>query len=273
MLSLFFLSTHSKTLVFPTLSDIPPIPLPVYQQFFFLLLIHFLFGYFHPQAIYLTVHMASRTFTVFQDVPATEAVKTKPVTSNVMTTRSVTRSNKILQGSSSLNELLPADKENVHPVTGEHAGVTAMSKKRKTNILSAKPSTPLATKKGKPATATKDAQPQNKKRKATTETERSKGITKKEGKSSGTSRKAPKRVTRKVSNLPRLEEEAGCKSEETEDPVQAAINSRCVDLTVISLADVSQAYEVVESAGDALASSPNKAKFQKVNSFPYFMKP
>ncbi|KAF9449825.1 hypothetical protein P691DRAFT_727290 [Macrolepiota fuliginosa MF-IS2] len=210
--------------------------------------------------------MASRTFTVFQDVPTTEVIKAKPVTSNVMTTRSSARLNNILQGSSVLTELAPIDKENVNPVTGERAGASAASKKRKTNVLATKSAAPLAVKKAKSSKEAKDPQPESKKRKASSETtkSKSKSSAKKDGKVSGSSRKSTaKRVTRKVSKLPCLEEEADTKGQEAERLVQATIDSRCYELTVQPLADVSQAYEVVEHAQDPSPSPASKAKFRK----------
>ncbi|KAJ3564147.1 hypothetical protein NP233_g8482 [Leucocoprinus birnbaumii] len=209
--------------------------------------------------------MATRTFTVFQDVPTTEPVKAKSVPLNVMVTRSSARSNNILQGSSSLTENVPIDKENVHPVTGERAGTTAMPKKRKTNVLSVKSTTPLASKKVKSIKETKGAEPHSKKHKATSEVEKSKAVNK-EPKAAGSSRKPVKRVTRKAPKLPRLEEETSAKSQEAESAesaAQAEIDSRCYDLTVKPLADVSQAYDAVETAGEPLTSSPSKPKFRK----------
>ncbi|KAF5357145.1 hypothetical protein D9756_006451 [Leucocoprinus leucothites] len=207
--------------------------------------------------------MASRTFSVFQDVPAPSAVKARSGTSNVLKTRSSTRLNNILQGSSKPNELVPVDKENVNPVTGERAGTITMSKKRKTNVLSAKPTAPLAVKKAKSSKETKDAEPYSKKRRATSEAEKSKGVVRKEGKAAGSLRKPTKRVSRKVSKLPRLEEEASSKAQDTEQTTQASIDSHCYELTVQPLADVSQAYEAPASAVDSLPSPASKAKFRK----------
>lgn len=199
------------------------------------------------------------SFTVFQDVPTDEAVKAKRVTSNIMATCSSSRSNNTPLSSSSSNELIPTDKENVNPLTGERAGTAAISKskKRKTTVLSDKPSVSLALKK------VKDAQP-SKKRKASSKVEQGKGVVKKEEKAAGSARKVVRRVAHKVSKLPRLEEEFIDRVQETEHFTQASINSRYYDLMVQPLADVSQAYETVESAVDPLTSSVSKANFRKV---------
>ncbi|KAL9710377.1 hypothetical protein Ac2012v2_006678 [Leucoagaricus gongylophorus] len=198
------------------------------------------------------------SFTVFQDVPTDEAVKAKRVTSNIMATCSSSRSNNTPLSSSSSNELIPTDKENVNPLTGERAGTAAISKskKRKTTVLSDKPSVSLALKK------VKDAQP-SKKRKASSKVEQGKGVVKKEEKAAGSARKVVRRVAHKVSKLPRLEEEFIDQAQETEHFTQASINSRYYDLMVQPLADVSQAYETVESAVDPLTSSVSKANFRK----------
>ncbi|KXN86509.1 hypothetical protein AN958_09981 [Leucoagaricus sp. SymC.cos] len=207
--------------------------------------------------------MASRSFTVFQDVPSsTEAVKVKPVSSNVMATRSSARFNNTPHVSSPLNDITPTDKENVDPITGERAITTTISQKRKTNALSTKPSAPLAAKKVKSMKGTKDAQPQLKKRKAAPEAEKAKGTVKKDGKAATSSRKGSKRVARKVSKLPRLEEETN-KGQEPESITQTSIDSRCYELTVQPLADVSQAYEAMESAEKVSTSPTSKAKFRK----------
>ena len=89
-------------------------------------------------------------------------------------------------------------------------------------------------------------------------------MVKKEEKAAGSARKVVRRVAHKVSKLPRLEEEFIDRVQETEHFTQASINSRYYDLMVQPLADVSQAYETVESAVDPLTSSVSKANFRKV---------
>ncbi|KAF7763465.1 hypothetical protein Agabi119p4_8002 [Agaricus bisporus var. burnettii] len=208
--------------------------------------------------------MASRTFTVFQDVIAVEAPKVKPVTSGVMATRSSARIKNSSQNSSTSKEPAPVDKENLHPLTGQRAASTT-SKKRKTNVLAVKPSAPLAVKKAKSTKLMKQAASGSpKKRKTSTEALKVKVSVKKSGKAGGTLRKSTtKRSVRKVSELPPLEEELDVNGREAEDGTQASIDSRCYDLTVQPLADVSQAYEVIEPAQGDPATPPAKAKFRK----------
>lgn len=201
--------------------------------------------------------MTSRTFTVFQDVPADEVIKAKQPTSNGMTTRSSSGSDSELSRSSASNEHMSTDKENVNPLTGERAGTAAMSKKRKTTVLADKSSAHLALK------TAKDAQ-LPKKRKASSKGKQSKEVVNKEGKAIGSTRKITRRGTHKVSKLPRLEEEIISQAQEIKHFDQASIDSRCYDLMVQPLADVSQAYEAMESAVDILASPVSKANFRKV---------
>jgi hypothetical protein len=213
--------------------------------------------------------MASRTFTVFQDATPAEAPKAEVVTSSVMPTRSSARLNRMSSNSSTSKDAAPVDKENFHPATGQRAASTT-SKKRKTNVLTVKPSAPLTVKKVKSiktmnlATSTSP-----KKRKAPSEALRSKTSVKKSGKTSGTVRKSTsKRLTRKAPELPPVNEELNGNGQKAEDGTQASIDSRCYDLTVRPLADVSQAYEVIELAGDIAATPQGKAKFRKVRIVP-----
>jgi hypothetical protein len=209
--------------------------------------------------------MASRTFTVFQDATTAEAPKAKLVASGVMTTRSSAHLNSVPPNSSTSKEAVPVDKENFHPATGQRAA-SATSKKRKTNVLAVKSSAPLAVKKVKSTRTMKHAASVSpKKRKVPSEALNSKVPVKKSGKTSGTVRKSTsKRSTRKMPELPRLQEELDGNGREAEDGTQASIDSRCYDLTVRPLADVSQAYEATELAQDVPATSQGKAKFRKV---------
>ncbi|KAF8903374.1 hypothetical protein CPB84DRAFT_1814718 [Gymnopilus junonius] len=171
--------------------------------------------------------MSLRTFTVFQDAVSGDEPKTKVSRPNVM----VTRSSSLNGASSTLTTVenqAALNKENYHPVTGERAGKSIVGvKKRKENVLAAKvlpPNTP--------------AEPEPKKRKASSMT---KSKSKKEIKGSGLKKCASKRAgSRKVSPMPKLNEE-----EETtkDDTAQANADSRCYELTVKPLADVSEAYD------------------------------
>ena len=213
--------------------------------------------------------MASRSFTVFQDAPAsseaTASVRKVAFGSStsrtVLGTRSGTQLN-VIPASDSKGQVI--DKENYNPLTGERSSLAAgAEKKRKTTVLATKvaPAKP-----GKKALKEKEKatepQPEPKKRKtvvaATKKTRPS--TEKKEAKPT----KAPTTATRKskrstpsrrVSPLPRVdEEEPGVGSTSAvaniraQSPGQAIIDSRCYELTVQPLADVSGAYEVPPSS-------------------------
>jgi len=176
--------------------------------------------------------MSLRTFTVFQDAPSSDAPKTK--------TTSTSNATVLLTTTNSINPtrtiITTAEKENVHPVTGERAGPNN-AKKRKTSVLATKVHITLESKKQKDL---KEAQPNAKKRKSSSSTlaVKGKGISRKDGKS----RKPKKAPSRKVSPMPKLEEEVDTDRERNR-VAQADIDSRCYELTVKPLADVSQAYE------------------------------
>jgi hypothetical protein len=194
--------------------------------------------------------MSLRTFTVFKDTPSNDAPK--PRTTNT--------SDAIAVLSSTTNSVTPshatlttAEKENVHPVTGECAGPNNI-KKRKTSVLVTKVHMPLEHKKQKESNG---SQPDAKKRKSSSSASAVKNkaaASRKDGKS----RKGKKAPSRRVSPMPKLDEEVDDK-----EPIrvtQADIDSRCYELTVKPLADVSQAYE--QSASFEVPPSGNEnAKF------------
>lgn len=191
--------------------------------------------------------MSLRTFTVFQDAESSEIAPPKVARPNAMVTRSSTQN---VPGATLSAD--PLDKENYHPVTGERAGPSnSENKKRKTSVLATKVQPPSAAKSKKE----KDPQPELKKRKASTSTvgTTKAKVAKKDGKGSASLRKGSKRASsRRHSPLPRLNEE--------EDPENGAISqsdvdSRCYELTVKPLADVSEAYEDFSVFGGASATA------------------
>lgn len=196
--------------------------------------------------------MSLRSFTVFQDaspsdtsrpraasVPlSTPPLSLKPLNSNQATTITTT------------------EKENLNPLTGERAGPNNNTKKRKTSVLATKAHVPLTSKKQKES---KESAPDAKKRKPSTSIVKAKTGAKKDGKTLNSSRKGVKKLLRKVSSLPKVEEEEDKDSQEKIS--QAEIDSRCYDLTVQPLADLSQAYEQ-DSA--ALRAEEEKDKFRPV---------
>ncbi|KAA1472104.1 hypothetical protein DENSPDRAFT_838275 [Dentipellis sp. KUC8613] len=183
--------------------------------------------------------MATRSFIVFQDEPLPSA---KPHTSRRSASEPPSFSAEALAAASAPSWLSSQEKENLHPVTGTRAGATADSqtKKRKNSVLATKLHIPPATKKQKELKP--DA---TKKRKALSSTSKSKTTTRKDGKTSAPSRSA---LVRKVTELPKVEEEATDIEDEGRENgtvAQARADSKCYDLTVSPLADVSKAFDQV----------------------------
>ena len=195
--------------------------------------------------------MSLRTFAIFQDTPSTHQSQ-KP--KSVSTIRGIL--SPLGNGATSPSALSSApDKENFHPVTGERAA-TSTTKKRKTTALATKAQTPLATKEPKEPSESK---PASKKRKSATT--KGKPKPKKEANASGTSRKSSKKTSRRASSLPKVDEVAESEIE-CQRLVLADIDSRCYELTVQPLADVTQAYE--QGFSSISAEGSEKAKFRTV---------
>ncbi|KAJ7634857.1 hypothetical protein FB45DRAFT_1056829 [Roridomyces roridus] len=185
-------------------------------------------------------------FTVYCDPDADTPTVVKP-TANVLSS-SLIDSN--LDTSSSTSLASSAEKENLHPITGERCGGAlgdaSASKKRKTNVLATK--TIVAKKQ-------KEDKAEGKKPRSAS----SKG--RKDGKAS---KKAAKRPLRRVSPLPKVDEDVA----ERDRLVQADIDSRCYELTVSPLADVTDAYDAGIEINSLLTSftSEETAKFRKATS-------
>jgi hypothetical protein len=113
---------------------------------------------------------------------------------------------------------------------------------------------------GKKQKESKEAQPDAKKRKSSSSASavKGKGISRKEGRS----RKPKKAPTRRLSPMPKLDEEADT-DRESNRVTQADIDSRCYELTVKPLADVSQAYEQ-SSSFEIQPSCSENVKFRPV---------
>ncbi|KIK06390.1 hypothetical protein K443DRAFT_674369 [Laccaria amethystina LaAM-08-1] len=207
--------------------------------------------------------MSLRTFTVFQDAPSIETPKLKVTRPTAMAIRSSSLNEAIITSSNSLVDVTEVtDKENYHPVTGERAGPGSnnTAKKRKTNVLATKVHTPGSAAKKKKDSSHTDS----KKHKASTSsTTKAKVASKRDGKAKKTYIKKP--PSRKVSPMPKVneEEEQVVADKGPEHLTQADIDSRCYELTVKPLADVSEAYEQVVDNG-ALNESDAKLKFCSV---------
>ncbi|KAH9962855.1 hypothetical protein BC827DRAFT_1266666 [Russula dissimulans] len=187
--------------------------------------------------------MTARTFVVFQDIPS-EPLPT------IKTDVSPSPSSPLVKPSVLLPSLAPvtaAEKENFHPVTGARSGVAtdSQTKKRKNGILTTKLHIPPTTKKPR------DLAVDCRKRKSTTlSSSNSAKVT-----SSGASDLS---IVEEV-----VEAEQPCQDKNT--VTQTEVDSRCYDLTVSPLADVSHAFgqvslSPVESRADiSRILTPKKA--------------
>ncbi|KAJ6588902.1 hypothetical protein B0H19DRAFT_223820 [Mycena capillaripes] len=198
--------------------------------------------------------MALRSFTVYCDTPADAADDTK---ATLVPKPAVLASNSPNVPAASTTSLASTtEKENLHPVTGERCVVVSEStatKKRKTNVLATKT---IVAKKQKES---KEDRPEGKKARSASSSA-AKG--KKDVKST---RKTAKKPSRRVAPLPKLDEEDGAIRERI---MQADIDSRCYELTVSPLADVTQAYDAGFDVNSLLASftSEESARFRKSTS-------
>lgn len=243
------------------------------------------------------------SFAIFQDSPTVEDTPAPKQSKSALPQKRITRSSSSKSENIVCVDSAPIavpDKENFHPVTGEHAGLGTADKKRKdgSNVLVTKlhnPPRPLAVKKHKKelSIALRDEGSPTKKRKASAPLEPTVGshlkatktktvtATKKEGKAAATKPRklsTTKRTTTRPRTLPTLpkvaEEEAvgdelkdggEAKAKKTVQSQlsQADIDSRCYELTVKPLADVSQAYEDTLIFQD-VNSREDKTKYQPV---------
>ncbi|KAG2124443.1 hypothetical protein DEU56DRAFT_917022 [Suillus clintonianus] len=183
--------------------------------------------------------MSVRSFTVFQDTP-TEIQKITHVSDkNLVITTAADAAATLL------STLAAIEKENLHPLTGERAAQATAnaSKKRKTAVLVTKVvAPPLSSKKQKEV----KSEPK-KSRKSSS------------GKKSDGRKKIPRgsRPQRNASPLPRVDEEQELSTATPmkRDPTrliisQANIDSKCYELTVSPLADVSEAYDTATETSD-----------------------
>ncbi|KAF6764131.1 hypothetical protein DFP72DRAFT_1059145 [Ephemerocybe angulata] len=193
--------------------------------------------------------MATRTFTVFQDTPcssdSTSRAAPKPVrASSRILSRSASTSKSNLPAAS--ENAVAIDKENLNPLTGLRASTTALNgeKKRKTTVLATKAHATTVGKKALKPQASIVAEPDTKKRKTATGALKSKSATtsKKESsvlKPTASSARKSKRASpssRKPPALPKVVEETTTGISDAvmqvQELSQAAIDSRCYDLTV-----------------------------------------
>jgi hypothetical protein len=165
-------------------------------------------------------NMATRTFVVFQDDPSEPLPTIKTDVSPSLPLIEPT-----ILGLSNI-PVTTAEKENLHPVTGARssAATDSQSKKRKNGILATKLHIPSTTKKLRDSDC--------RKRKATT--------------SSSSKTLNGSRVTSSGAlDLPKVEELVEPEQPCQDKVAQAEVDSKCYDLTVSPLADVSHAFDQV----------------------------
>ncbi|KAI9567510.1 hypothetical protein HD554DRAFT_2023630 [Boletus coccyginus] len=177
--------------------------------------------------------MSVRSFTVFQDTPSESPQSHDDNGARAMTLSATDAAATLL------STLAAIEKENLHPVTGQRTGPTVGSetKKRKTGVLATKVLVVPAAKKHKEF---KGEPKKTRKPLSSTGKPRSSDARKSSSKSSRSSRKA--------SPLPPLAEEHEPQRQPPRLSIsQINIDSRCYELTVSPLADVSAAYDATHT--------------------------
>ncbi|KAJ7100223.1 hypothetical protein B0H15DRAFT_927720 [Mycena belliarum] len=198
--------------------------------------------------------MAPRSFTVYCDSPVDTETETNTKASLAPKPAILAASSPNIAASSTTLLASTTEKENLHPITGERCAAPSdpiTTKKRKTTVLATKT---IVAKKHKES---KEDRPEGKKT-------RSASSSAKGRKDAKSTRKSGKKVSRRVSPLPKLEEEETAVDRAT----QSNIDSRCYELTVSPLADVTQAYDARFDVNSLLASftSEETAQFRKATS-------
>ncbi len=168
----------------------------------------------------------ARAFTIFRDHFEAPVAEEGPTT-----TIAVTPSGPLL--------VYVADKENHDPLTGCRALSEQVLGKKRKNTLAAKT---------QPVSPSKKPRPLGEKTKKLISSS-SKPVSDKKTKRSGASKRSTSKRTRREPSLPRLAEEG----EEVEAFDQIAIDAKCKELTVLPLADISEAYEQAAMSEDLLA--------------------
>lgn len=163
--------------------------------------------------------MATRTFVVFQDDPSEPLPTIKTDVSPSPPLMEPT-----IFGLSTI-PVTTAEKENLHPVTGARSGAStdSQSKKRKNGILATKLHIPSTTKKSRDSDC--------RKRKTTS--------------TSSKTLNGSKVTSLGALDLPKVEELVEPKQPCQDKVAQAEVDSKCYDLTVSPLADVSHAFNQV----------------------------
>ncbi|KAF8556050.1 hypothetical protein OG21DRAFT_1483392 [Imleria badia] len=177
--------------------------------------------------------MSVRSFTVFQDTPADHPQSLDDTDVRAMTLSAADAAATLL------STLAAIEKENLHPLTGQRAGPTVASetKKRKTGALATKVLVVSSSKKHKEL---KGEPKKTRKPLSSTGKPRSSDAKKSSSKSS--------RSSRRPSPLPPVAEEHDLQRQPPRLAIsQIDIDSRCYELTVSPLADVSEAYDATRT--------------------------
>lgn len=177
-----------------------------------------------------------RAFTIFRDEAEAPVAENKDVYHET-TTIAVPTSGPLL--------VYAPDKENVDPTSGSRAlSEHLLGKKRKTTLAAkAQPASP--TKKPRPLAEKPTKKPSSKARSA-----------EKKSRRSGSSKRSTSSRTRREPSLPRLTEEG----EDHEVLDQVLIDAKCKELTVLPLADISEAYEQAPSPTDIIEAAVQAAE-------------
>lgn len=189
--------------------------------------------------------MSVRSFTVFQDTPSQDTLTHHDPLARADTAATL------------LSTLAAIEKENLHPVTGQRAGPTTGSetKKRKTAALATKVLLVPAPKKHK--------EEPKKTRKPLGSLAKPRRVDAKKSTSKSS------RSSRKTSPLPPVAEEHELLRQPPRLSVsQLDIDSRCYELTVSPLADVSEAYDPTHSDSQESDVRTNRVRTSLSSSSP-----
>ncbi|KAI0819943.1 hypothetical protein BC628DRAFT_1423369 [Trametes gibbosa] len=163
----------------------------------------------------------TRSFIVFKDEP--EDLPTQKVERKVNQTS--TSATYVLAPPPGPQLVYAPDKENIDPSTGTRASAEHSSGKKRKTALSVKAQASSPTKRLRPLAEKATKKPAPKARDSNKKTKRT------------TSKRTPSIRLHREPSLPRV-------TEETETADQTIIDSKCKELTVTPLADISEAYDV-----------------------------
>lgn len=231
----------------------------------------------------LAAQATAPKFSIYIDSPESSPLKPRLPSTTSSSKRPLLRSRSTsCVNTPSTSWLTCPDKENMHPLTGARSSSIEPSektKKRKTSVLETKLYDPPTSKKLKDAKTSKSvsaplSSSSNKRRAASVPLPDNDLPDSADHDSTSTTssstkpKKTAKRTasSRKVSNLPKVDEE-----QEEPTPIttattdsQSEIDSKCYDLTVSPLADVSEAYDATPITDSSDVASTTKRKSIKL---------